>query len=345
MGFFATFWTWLNGQLAAYVGTNTARVAAVLEPAAVTLATVYVMAWGYLHLTGQIQEPLVAGLKRVVMLAVILGVGLHLWLYNTLIVDTFYNAPAQVAASVIGAGDPVTTVDAIWESGGTVAGNLWSRAHVGFSSSGIGFLIGGAVVWLIIGLLCVYAMFLIALSSIALAVLLALGPLFIPTLFFDATKRFFSAWIAQLANYGLITVLTVMISALLLQIVQSYAAQTAARGAAIVTVDALNMILIAVLVFLILRQVMPIAAALAGGLSLSSFGLLSRTLTVGSQSVFAAAKPVAAYGLPRAVRGAAAAPSTVGRAMVVAALAGQYVYRRAGAGIHALGRGWRTRGQ
>ncbi len=78
-------------------------------------------------------------------------------------------------------------------------------------------------------------------------------------------KRFFSAWIAQLANYALITVLTVMVSALLLQIVQSYATQTAARGAAILTVDALNMMLIAVLVFLVLRQVMPIAAALAGG--------------------------------------------------------------------------------
>ena len=73
-------------------------------------------------------------------------------------------------------------------------------------------------------------MFLIALSSIALAVLLALGPLFIALLFFDATRRFFTAWIAQLANYALITVLTVMVAALLLRIVQSYAAQTAARG-------------------------------------------------------------------------------------------------------------------
>ena len=43
-------------------------------------------------------------------------------------------------------------------------------------------------------------------------------------------QRFFAAWIAQLANYALITVLTVMVAALLLQIVQSYAAQTAARG-------------------------------------------------------------------------------------------------------------------
>ena len=41
------------------------------------------------------------------MLAVILGVGLRLWLYNTVIVDTFYNAPAQLAAAMVGARDPV----------------------------------------------------------------------------------------------------------------------------------------------------------------------------------------------------------------------------------------------
>ena len=53
MGFFGTFATWLNGQLATYIGDNTARLASVLEPAIVTLATIYVMAWGYLHLTGK----------------------------------------------------------------------------------------------------------------------------------------------------------------------------------------------------------------------------------------------------------------------------------------------------
>ena len=99
MGFFATFWGWLNGQLGTYIGSNTAALASVLEPAVVTLATLYVMAWGYLHLTGQIEEPFTAGLKRIITLAVILGVGLNLWLYNTVIVDTFYNAPAQLAAA------------------------------------------------------------------------------------------------------------------------------------------------------------------------------------------------------------------------------------------------------
>jgi type IV secretion system protein VirB6 len=276
MRFFATFWTWLNGQLATYIGDNTARLAGVLEPVVVTLATVYVMAWGYLHLTGKIDEPLIAGLKRIAVLAVIFGVGLRLWLYNTVIVDTFYRAPAQLAAAVIGSSDPVATIDAIWDRGGSVAEILWAKWSL--YPTGIGYVVAGTIVWILIALLCVYAMFLIALSSIALAVLLALGPLFIASLFFDGTRRFFSAWIAQLANYGLITILTVMIASLLLRIVESYATQTAARGTGLMTMDTLDMMLVAVLVFLILRQVMPIAAGLAGGLALNTFGVLSRTV-------------------------------------------------------------------
>jgi type IV secretion system protein VirB6 len=197
-----------------------------------------------------------------------------LWLYNSILVDTFYNAPAQLAAQLIGAGDPVTTIDAIWQSGGTVAANLWAQGGVLLSDPG--FYIAGAIVWILIGALCVYAMFLIALSNVATAILLALGPLFIALVFFDATRRYFLAWIAQLANYALITVLTVMVGALLLQIVQTYAAQTAARGSAILTVDALNMVLVAVLVFLMIRQVMPIASAIAGGAALNSFGTVGR---------------------------------------------------------------------
>jgi type IV secretion system protein VirB6 len=295
MGFFATFWSWLNGQLAAYIGDNTARVAAVLEPAVVTLATIYVMAWGYLHLVGKISEPFEAGLKRIAMIALILGVGLKLWLYNTVIVDTFYSAPTQLAAAVVGASDPVATIDAIWNSGGTVAGNLWEKGSV---FTDIGFDFAAAAVWGLMGVLCVYAMFLIALSSIALAVLLALGPLFVGMLFFDATRRYFMAWIAQLANYGFITILTVMVAALMLRIVQSFAAQTAAIGGSIVTVDALNMMLVALLVFLVLRQVMPIAASLAGGASLNTYSLISRSASSSARTAVKMGKPVVALAKP-----------------------------------------------
>ena len=71
-----------------------------------------------------------------------------------------------------------------------------------------------------------------------MAVLLAVGPLFIAFCLFDATRRLFEAWVAQLVNYALITILTVLVAALLLQVVESYAAQPAARGGALLTVDA-----------------------------------------------------------------------------------------------------------
>jgi len=300
MGFFATFWSWLNGQLATYIGDNTARLASVLEPTVVTLATIYVMAWGYLHLTGKIDEPVITGLKRICMVALILGVGLRLWLYNTVIVDTFYSAPAQLAAAMVGSSDPVSTIDTIWESGGAVGAALWNKTASPLS--GFGFYIAGAIVYCLMAVLCVYAMFLIALSSIALAVLLALGPLFVALLFFDATRRIFVAWIAQLANYALITVLTVMVAALLLRIVQSYAAQTAARGPDIVVVDALHMLLVAVLVLLILRQVMPIASGLAGGVSLNSFGLVGRSIGMGLGGTSKVSGAAALFLAGRAVR-------------------------------------------
>src|SRR5690242_830445 len=98
MGFFAEFNTWLNGLLVNYIGDNTARIAGALEPAIVTLGIVYVMIWGYLQLTGQIEEPFVSGVKRIAVLAIILGIALRLWLYNALLVDTFFQAPSALAA-------------------------------------------------------------------------------------------------------------------------------------------------------------------------------------------------------------------------------------------------------
>lgn len=281
MGFFQTFWSWLSAQLAGYIGDNTALLASALEPTVVVLATLYVMIWGYLQMTGRLEQPFVMGIRRIVLLAVVLGVALRLWLYNTAIVDTFFTAPSQLAATIVGANDPVASIDVIWQQGGSVAERLWDSG--GVLSGDFGYYLAGAAVWLLIGALCVYTMFLIALSSIACAVLLAIGPLFVVMLLFDATRRYFESWIAQLANYALISILTVLVAALLLRVVSSYASQTAARGSALLTVDALDMMLMSTLVLLLMRQIMPVASALAGGIALSSFGLVSRGLSWGSR--------------------------------------------------------------
>ncbi|MCJ7453325.1 MAG: type IV secretion system protein, partial [Steroidobacteraceae bacterium] len=90
---FTTFWQWLTVTLNAYVAQNVVAMAQAIEPTAVTLAVVYVMVWGFLQMKGSVQEPVLSGVLRIVRLAVVFGIGLRLWQYNALLVDTFMDAP------------------------------------------------------------------------------------------------------------------------------------------------------------------------------------------------------------------------------------------------------------
>jgi type IV secretion system protein VirB6 len=276
MGFFAQFFDWLNAQLAAYVAGTAAKVAGALEPAAVTAATLYVMLWGTLHLRGLIEEPVLEGARRLLLLGVVLGMALRLWVYNELLVDTFFHAPGELVGAVIGAPTAVNSIDQIWIDGNEVAQSLLTQG--GVLSGNISFYFAAVLVYLLIGLTCVYTAFLLALSLIAVAVLLAIGPLFIVLILFEPTKRFFSAWISQLANYAFIGVLVALLAALLLQVLNAFAATAVASGAGITIAETARLCLASALMFLIMRQVMPIASALAGGVALSSQAVVSRTL-------------------------------------------------------------------
>jgi type IV secretion system protein VirB6 len=277
MGFFAQFSVWLDALLATYIGENTARVAGALAPAVLTLAVLYVMVWGYLQLTGQIQQPFIEGIKRILTLSIVMAVALHLWLYNEIIVDTVFNAPGALAASIVGAYDSVGVVDTIIFAGADTGNLLMQKG--GILDGNLGFYLAGMAVYVIVGLTAVYTIFLLSLSRIALAVLLALGPLFIALLFFETTKSFFEHWLAQLANYAFVTILTVLCAALMLHVVSTAANQAISAGGDIQISHALNVCMAAGLTFLVMRQVLSIASGLATGVALSSFGVMSMALT------------------------------------------------------------------
>src|SRR5882724_7998283 len=121
MGFFSEFSQWLDATLALYIANNTAAIARLLQPAIVSLGTLYVAVWGYLQLSGKIEEPFIEGTRRLLTLALILGISLQLWLYNTVIVNTFFAAPNALAAGVIGASDSAGVVDQVFFDGSDAA--------------------------------------------------------------------------------------------------------------------------------------------------------------------------------------------------------------------------------
>jgi type IV secretion system protein VirB6 len=286
MGFFAEFNTWLTGILARYIADNTAAIARILEPAIVTLGVFYVVIWGYLQLVGKIEEPFTEGVKRLLTLALILGLSLNLWLYNEVIVDTFFNAPTTLAGGIIAARnpgapafDPVGVADEIMFDGDDAASLLMQKGEI--FGKDIIFYFAAIAVYIVIGFIAVYTMFLLALSKIALSVLIAMGPIFMALLFFESTKKFFEAWIAQLSNYAFLTILTVLVAALMLHVVTVAAQAAAANGGNITIADALKVCVAAALTLLILKQVPSMAQGLASGIALSGFGAVGNVLRAG----------------------------------------------------------------
>src|SRR3979490_559850 len=67
----------------------------------------------------------------------------------------------------------------------------------------------------------------------------------------------------------------------MMNLVTSAAQAAVARGGGIQIADAVRVCMAAGLTFLVMRQVMPMAAGLASGLALSSFGAMSALLTWG----------------------------------------------------------------
>jgi type IV secretion system protein VirB6 len=201
---------------------------------------------------------------------------LRLWTYNDVAVDTFTRGPDQLAAAVLGSPSTVSVVDQIWIDGNLVAEQLLSKGSV--LNANFAYYLAGFLVYLLVGLTVVLTAFLLALSKVALALILALGPMFIVLLLFDATKRFFEAWVAQLANYALVTILATLAAALLLSVLRSYTNNAASLGGAITIAEGARVCIASALVFLVMRQVMSIAAGLASGIALSSFNAVSRLL-------------------------------------------------------------------
>ncbi|HEY0746445.1 MAG TPA: type IV secretion system protein, partial [Steroidobacteraceae bacterium] len=175
--------------------------------------------------------------------------------------------------------DPVGVVDEIFFDGDDAASLLMQKGEI--FGRDIIFYFAAIAVYIIVGLTAVYTMFLLALSKIALSVLIAMGPIFLALLLFESTKKFFEAWIAQLCNYAFLTILAVLVAALMLHVITVAAQAAAAKGGDITLADALKVCAAAALTFLIMKQVPSMAQGLASGIALSGFGAIGSLLRTG----------------------------------------------------------------
>jgi len=288
---------YINAVCESYVGENVAAVARVVGPLLTAMLGLYVALWGFASLRGLVKEPVNEFINRVVKLAAILGIGFNVANYNILITNTFLRGPDEFVAGLArspGSSGVITGLDAMLNDGLALTTRYWAKAGVLDGDFGM-YIVAAAVITMTI-VVTAYAFFLMALSKVVLTAVVAIGPLFFIGLLFEATAGFFNAWLRQLANYFLVPVLVVMVNLLVMKLFARAASGPAALTSSAEVAEVFPFLAMGLVCLLALASVLSIASGLAGGVSLSSFGMGRLTASLLNRNGLKLGKQIGRHG-------------------------------------------------
>jgi type IV secretion system protein VirB6 len=192
--------------------------------------------------------------------------------FATFFYDVFTHGPDALAGALAGGGTSASDgLGHVFDQGIEAARVVWQKS----GPMDLTLALVGAIVLIGTVLMTGAALVLIILAKLAMAVLLALGPLFIMFYLFSATRGFFEGWVRQLANFALLIVLTFGVLALVLKIMEPAVAAFAAKGAAVQLVDTAQYLLMAVIAGFLFALVPDFAAGVVGGFALHASSALA----------------------------------------------------------------------
>jgi len=275
----------VNVVLKDAVTTNVQSVIEYIQGPFFMLVGVYIALWGMAHFMGAIKEPLMDATKRFLKVFVIMILALKWGEYNTFIVKVFTEIPDDFASAALkglntstgtGQGKVVEALDDVFGGLWNIGATYWEKGSIWPWKDGpIVACVIGLLVYILAIFVTAYATFLILLSKIALAVLIGIGPLFIISLLFEATRQYFEKWLGFLVNYALVMVFTVAVTGLLVtvltQLYNSAYAEAKESGVQLLKFGTIAITCIAG--SLLFPQILGIASTLGGGVSLSSMGV------------------------------------------------------------------------
>ncbi|MBB4277905.1 type IV secretion system protein [Rhizobium mongolense] len=265
--------SFVDGQfkspLETFISSGTANIATWVSGPLTAALTLYVVLYGYLVLRGSVQEPILEFAFRAMKLAIIVMLARNASEYQTYVTGLFFETlPKEISEALnSGTAPSASTFDSLLDKGQKGAQEIWARASWPVDIvTGIGgmMVIGASFIVAAIGyIVSLYA-------RLALAIVLAIGPIFIALAMFQPTRRFTESWIAQLANFVILQVLVVAIGSLLITCVDT--TFTAIESYSDVLMRPIALCAICLAALYVFYQLPGIASALAAGGASLTYG-------------------------------------------------------------------------
>jgi type IV secretion system protein VirB6 len=238
-----------------------------------TILTILGMIFGISIMTGFVDYPIKEFIKRLFAVTAVFTLIFNWEWFNLLFYGMFTNAPDAIGGIILDA--------AGFDTPGGMGTKLGELFEMGIIASGAGFSSDGWVMPIVLGvaiflstlLVCGFAIALLCLAKVGTAVVLSLGPLFIFFTLFSSTRRMFSSWLQQLFNYGFISVLTFIIMAFLMQLIEQGILAIPSEEPTVAHITPL--VLVSFIGCFVFWQVPQTAAGLASGAQLTTLGAFS----------------------------------------------------------------------
>ncbi len=266
---FAPAYVFIDGKLDHFLGVGAGRaIAEVAGPLRLALV-LYVLLYGFAILRGAISEPIMDFAVRSVKLALIYflatGAAYGEWVTQPL----FHTLPDTLARAIAGSstGDPGAAFDQFFGRAAYLGQQAAKQAN---AFNWVPLVVSGAV--FVIGALAAALGFgIVVLAKVALALLVALGPIFIACALFEATRRYFFGWLSQAVNYLVLFALIIAVFELVLALVGDRWGAIEGQDPVVGGLIFIALCLLGAIFFL---QTPAIAAGIAGGASvgLADFG-------------------------------------------------------------------------
>jgi type IV secretion system protein VirB6 len=216
---FAGAYAFIDARLTMFVGQQAPEVVTLVAAPLRLALVLYVVLYGFAILRGAIAEPVVDFAVRGMKLVFIYAIATTTAYNDFVLTPLFSELPDRLAMAVSG-GDAATVGEAFDDM-------INYAAHLGTRAMRAGSLLDpapwvvAAVVFVVGALTSALGFGVVMVAKIALALLVALGPIFIACALFDASRRFFFGWLSQAVNYLILFALVLTLVQLVLDLVRS----------------------------------------------------------------------------------------------------------------------------
>lgn len=269
-GVFQPAYSYVDGQLDQFLNQRLQDVVAEVDGPLRAALLLYVVLYGLAVMRGMINEPMSEGIGRMIKLAFVYTVATTI-AYSTWVTDPLFHHLPNSLAHAISGGDVQTIGQAfddflgrgfdLAESCGKSANMVdplpWVVALLVYATTAGAAALGFGITML---------------AKVALALLVATGPIFIACIPFEATRKYFWGWVSQGVNYLLVFVLIIAVFQLALALIHNQWGEISAQPDP--KVAGLVFSVYGVLAAIFFLQVPSIASGIAGGAAagLKDFG-------------------------------------------------------------------------